>query len=428
MTSTETRPFTERVQEFQVGSCRLFVLPTAVEGVVTWHGSFVSNPAFDRGEELIQSLTTALLDKGTQKRDRFEIADLLENRGAKVAFHSNVLRVGIRGKALSEDVATVMDVMFEQLREPLFAAEEFEKARLRLQASVQRSMDESNIRAWLSLCQQMYTPAHPNYALSPEDELARLEAASVAEVKSYYAGHFSPQEFILVVVGDISPEKVIQIVARHATDWKADETPARYDTEAQFRPPARINIDMPDKYNIDVRMGHPIAIRRDDPIYTTLRIANFILGGNFSSRLMDVVRDQKGLTYGVHSQLSNVNRFYQGHWQVNIALSQDKLDAGIEATLEVLRDFARNGVTAEELEEKKRTMKGMFTVQLDTTEGLSSTIRNSIQNGFDVGYLDSFADRIDAVELDTLNEAIATHFDPEKLHIMAAGTMPADVD
>ena len=424
----ETGRFAERIRDIQLGNCRLLILKTGVEDVVSWKGSFITNPVFERGEELVQHLMVSLLDKGTQQRDRFQIADLLEHRGARVSFRSRVLRVGFSGKALAADVPDVIDVTAEELQAPLFDPEEFEKARIRLAASIQRTIDESSTQAWLALSRRIYGPAHPNYPLTPEEELERLERTTLDEVRAYFDAHVGAREAVLVVVGDVREDELIEAVERNFAGWRDHDAPAAYDTAAEPRSPQRIPVPMPDKVNIDVRMGHPLAVRRSDEAYIPLHVANFIVGGNFSSRLMDIVRDEKGLTYGVRSSLAGVDRWYDGHWQINITLSQDRLDEGVEATLDVLRDYVRDGATARELEEKKTTLKGLFEVQLATTGGLADTLLRGIENGFGVDYLDDFPRRIDAVTLDALNDHIRRYFEPDALHISMAGTLPEEVN
>jgi predicted Zn-dependent peptidase len=184
---------------------------------------------------------------------------------------------------------------------------------------------------------------------------------------------------------------------------------------------------MPDKTNIDVRMGHPLAVRQNEEVYTTLYIANFILGGNFSSRLMDIVRDEMGLTYGVNASLTGINRHYDGYWLVNITLSEDKLEEGLEATKNVLADFVAQGATADELADKKTTLTGTFKVQLATTNGLAATILRGLERGFGRDYLDRFPEWIEATTLEEINGAVKAHFDPGSLHTALAGSIPENI-
>jgi len=420
-------PFSDRILERQVGSCRLLILPVEVENVVSWLGSFTSNPVFEAGDELRQSLVISMLDKGTRRRDRFEIADVLENRGAELHFRDRGIRIGFSGRALKEDVADVMDVMAEQLTEPLFDREEFLKARLRIAASIRRSIERTGVRASRALRQQMFSPAHPNYSFEPEIELANLDEMTLDSLQAYHQGHFGSEAFTLVVAGDVDADEMEEIVARCLGHWSGNNAAPGYETAARIGAPSWLPLQMPDKTNIDVRMGHPLAVRQNEEVYTTLYIANFILGGNFSSRLMDIVRDEMGLTYGVNASLTGINRHYDGYWLVNITLSEDKLEEGLEATKNVLADFVAQGATADELADKKTTLTGTFKVQLATTNGLAATILRGLERGFGRDYLDRFPEWIEATTLEEINGAVKAHFDPGSLHTALAGSIPENI-
>ena len=152
--------FQDRIEEHTIGAGRLFTLKTGIDDVVSWRGVIVANPVFERGDELLMHLLVGLLDKGTKQRDRFAIADVLENRGAQLGYYVSGLRIGFSGRALKRDVPTVLGVMAEQLQEPLFDSDEFEKARQRMLASVRRGMESTGHQAAGEILRRLYPPAH----------------------------------------------------------------------------------------------------------------------------------------------------------------------------------------------------------------------------------------------------------------------------
>ena len=418
----EVKSFEERIKEVRIGSCRLLMLKSEVENVVSWQGSFLTYPDFAAEEELVQSLVVSLLDKGTLERDKFQLADVLENKGAEVRFMQRGLRIGFSGRSLSDDFDEVFDILVEQLLTPKFDPEEFDKSRMRIAASIQRSKDQTAARASLALRQLMYGPAHPNYSFTADEELATLQSLSASDVKAYHAAHFGANDCIMVVVGDIDMDAVEQTVARHFSKWAQHEVQPAFSTAYQEASPQVVHVPMPDKFNLDVRLGHQLDIRRQDKQFTPLHVGNFILGGNFSSRLMDVIRDEMGLTYGVHASLPGVSKHYGGHWQISITLSQDKLEEGIDATKKLVTDFVQKGVSEEELEEKKTTITGSYKVQMGTTHGLASLILRSLERGFERSRLDTFSGEVAALTTDDVNSALTAYLNPESLHVASAGT------
>ena len=421
----DTLTFKQRIIETQIGACSLYMLPVAVDNVVSWRGAFMSNPVFPDGDDLRQGLVVSMLDKGTKKRNRFQIADILENKGAQINYHNGGIGVGFSGRCLKRDVDEVMGVMAEQLLEPAFDEQEFQKAGMRVAASIQRSMERTGAQAYSALCRNIYTQAHPNFTHMPEEELKILSGITLDSLVAYHNQHFGANQFALVVVGDIDPDKIAKIVGSTLGTWKAHSAPELYDVSANFADPVIEKVPMDDKSSIDVRLGHAIELRLNQEGYVPLYLGNFMLGGNFSSRLMDIVRDQKGLTYGIRSNLAGISRFYEGHWQVSVTLSTDKLDEGIKATQEVIQEYVDKGATEEELMQKKTTIIGTFKVELATTGGLASNILRGVQNGFGTDYLDDFPIRVKQSTLSEVNESIRKHIKLDRAHMAMAGTLPA---
>ncbi|HLA64797.1 MAG TPA: insulinase family protein, partial [Rhodothermales bacterium] len=197
------------------------------------------------------------------------------------------------------------------------------------------------------------------------------------------------------------------------------------DTTATPTAPGRTDVEIADRLNLDVRMGHPVALRRDSPDFVAAHAGLFALGGNFSSRLMQTVRDEQGLTYGIGSALHNVSVEHDGHALVYASLSQDRLEEGLAATRAVIERFVQVGVNEEELERVRTTLAGTHAVALATTSGLAARLLVNAERGFDIGYLDHYPEMVRALTVDEVNRAVRTHLRPDELHVAVAGTLPA---
>jgi predicted Zn-dependent peptidase len=416
--------FQDRIEEYPLNSGRLFLLRTGIDDVVSWRGAVVANPVFEHGQDLHLHLLAGMLDKGTRRRDRFAIADLLEGCGAQLGFTTSGIRLGFWGRSLRADVPDVLRVMAEQLREPAFEGDEFEKARQRGLASVQRSMEDTGYLASAGLSRLLYTPRHPNYIMPTEEEMETLRTLQREEVIAFYERHIGANELLLVMVGDLEAGEARKAAEEGLGSWGERLASPRFAVKASRRPGGeRIVHAMADRPNLDVRIGHALTIRRDADEYPALYLANHILGGNFSSRLMDTVRDDLGLTYGIHSSLAGVSTRYEGHWKISVTLSQEHLERGIEATLLEVRRFVDEGPTERELQENRTTIAGAFNVKLSTTTGLAETMLAGLRNRFGPAYLDEWPARIEALTMEEVRRAIERHFHPDRADVSIAGTI-----
>ena len=187
--------FAHRVHERQAGPCHLLVLPTPVDGFVSWRGSFLAFPNLGDGDDLLQHLVVSLLDKGTTKRDRFELARVLEDRGASLRLSSDGLYVDVAGQALQDDLPAVMDVLAEMLIKPAFDPKEFEKAKAQTMARLQRQMEKTGTQASAALSRSLFPANHPNYNAPTQAQMERLQALSLEAVRAYHAHHFGAREW-----------------------------------------------------------------------------------------------------------------------------------------------------------------------------------------------------------------------------------------
>ncbi len=426
MTSnSDLRPLAERVQTSDAGGFRVLALSTPVEKVVSFTGSFRTDPDFAAEEEVIQQLAVSLLDKGTVRRDRFAIAEALDDRGAQLTFSASGLRCSFSGRCLREDLEDVLGLIAEQLREPLFDADEFRKARAQQIASVKRVAEDTGSQAHGLLARHFFGPAHPNFRPQIEKDLRALEQATIDQVKQFHRDHFGGRDGAIVLVGDLDQGHVERVTRDLFGDWSPGPRASEFETAARDADSGREAYMMDDRQNLDVRIGHPLTLRRDSDDYLALYAGVYALGGNFSARLMGTVRDEQGLTYGIGARLSGVSMYHDCYFLTSVTLSQENLDRGIDATLEQVEAFVRDGITAEELDEKQTTLAGQFKVGMATTRGLSSALLSNAERGFDVGYLDRFPDLVHGLTLGEVNDAIARHLDADRLFVGIAGTLPS---
>lgn len=418
-----TQTFAEQVSETQVGPVRTYVLPTLIEEVVTFQLSFQTLPDYAANEENVQQMVISLLDKGTIFRDRFELSDALDSRGAQLYFTTSGDRCMLVGKCLRIDLGEILKIAAEMLQHATFEESEFEKARIQETAATRRILESTGSMAHNALTRQLYTPAHPNFRTDPKGTIEQLRMMTVEEVRGYFNGHFGARNCNAVFVGDVDNNEVIQAVAEAFGEWKEATDAGSYERSANPQAPLRIHIPMLDRSNLDVRMGHALDISRSHPDYLALYLGIYILGGNFSARLMNSVRDEQGLTYGIGARTAGVHVDYDCYFLTSVTLSGENLERGIQATMTEIERFVSGGITTEELEEKKTTVTGSFAVGLATTSGLAGTLQTNVDRGFGVRFLDDYIDLINALTVDQVNNAIRRYIRPELLHTVVAGTL-----
>ena len=169
-------------------------------------------------------------------------------------------------------------------------------------------------------------------------------------------------------------------------------------------------------------MGHPVPLNQKTPDYLAASLGNFILGGDFSTRLMHRVREETGLTYHIQSNFGGlVGEDVEGHWVVNLTAKADSLDQAIQETRKQISAYVEDGASEKEVAGKKGTIAGRFRVNLATTEGLATSILRNEQLKFGIHYIDEFPKLINDLKVKDVNQAIKKYIQPDALSVVIAG-------
>lgn len=417
--------------ELPLSHGRVYALRAATPSLFTLTGSFQTAPALEGAEALLQQLVATLATCGSLRRDQFEMADALESRGASLSVESEMRRVSFSAQACSADLPMVVELIADCLQEPRFDADDFAVEQTRLIAELQYHAAEPAAMAVDALSRAIYPLTHPRYQAEVAEQVNMLERFTVDDVRKYHRAQFGANDLRVVVAGDIDPAVVASELDRQMSSWSPSSSspscwPQR-SVQASFEPCAlqdsaqTIRIDAPARDNFVVALGHGLDVRCDHPDYMAVWMANHILGANFNSRLVATIREEKGLTYSIGSQLTKPFREFDGHWQIDLSLSPDKLDAGLAATRAEIARFVEAGVSAEELIAKQQQAIGGFQISLATLYGLSESILFGAERGWGGRYIHEFADKIGRVTAAQLNRTIREHLRPAELSAAIAG-------
>ena len=415
----------DKVVRVREGGIDVIAYRTAIKDVVTIVGSFPAGDAFAATDAAaIPTLTGMMLDRGTLKQDKFAIAQRLESVGATISFNVDTQTVDIRARCLAKDLSLVIDLIAEQLRQPSFKAEEFEKVRQQFIGAVRGSIDNSSYRARDAFNRALFPSGHPNRPLSIDQLLQSARTATLSQVKAFHETHYGPANLILVFVGDVREPVVRQAVKRAFGGWTGGLAPLTSPATARPAAPTQ-TVVLEGKPSVSILLGQTTGLRYRDPDTLALRVGTAVLGTGFTGRLMSTVRDKEGLTYGIGAGVSD-DTYNDGTFGISASFAPQLLDKGLASTRRELRKWWTDGIRAEELAERKQSLVGTYQVGLSTTGGLAGVLLSTAQRGLDLTWLDRYPDAIRALTLAQVNAAIRKYLDPDKMVLVEVGTLPGN--
>jgi len=425
------------------GGLTQFTLRTAAEEVVTLVGSLAGGTDHgDRepfGSLMVAEMVSDMFDQGSRHRDKFAISELLENVGARVSFGVTRNRLRFRGRCLRKDLPLVASLLMEQLTEPRLDMNDFEMAKLRFLGDLEASKESTGRRADELFSAALFPRGHPNFVYPLEELIESLRALKVDDVERFARMYGFGSDARFIAVGDVDPQETRSLLeATCPSGWRRSGFPATLPLElraldrvtvanASTKHPSSVSswrtYRVPDKDSVDVQIGQSLGMDSNHPEYYALAMGVFILGGNFSSRLMQVVRDELGLTYGIGAGVEGAELGTDGLWRIGATFGSTNVERGVAATLEQVERWYHDGVTQAELDAKKATVYGSYQVGLATTRGLAGAIMSTLDEGRPLTWVDDYVDRIGSLTVDEVNTAIRRWVDPDALVIAAAGNL-----
>ena len=424
-TSARQSNFAARVArtELPTGAV-LLVLENHATPTISLRGSLRAGSYFEpRDKPGLARLTADMLERGTLRRTKLQLAGDLEAVGAQIEFSTDPFAVEIAGRALAKDLSLLVGTLAEQLREPAFPADELEKLKQQAIAAVQEQQANTRLRAYEKFSQLIYEPANPFYVHGGEQLIKSINSITVEDVRRFYEERYGGRSLVVSMVGDVETGEVQRLFAEAFGEFGGprESIEVSVDDPAPQAGTRREIVRLKEKANVDVLLGTAAPLRRDARDYYAATLANGALGeSTLSSRLGMQVRDREGLTYGIGSRF-RAPSLAAGPWYITVSVNPGNVEKAITSALGVLRDYVTNGMTADELADEKSSAIGSFKVSLSTNAGLAEALWSAEFFRLGADYLDRFPELIQAVTLEEANAAIRKYFRPDHLTVIIAG-------
>jgi zinc protease len=421
---TKKTSIAKNIDDEKISGIRVLSAKTGVQDVVTFRGSFAAGDIFSKEKNsMIANLTGSMLDKGTTKNDKFALAGKLEKLGASINFSVNNFSLAFNGKCLKKDLPQVIDILAEELRYPLFSSEEFEKVKVQKKGSMKQMLENTNIRSQEKMNQLIFPKNHPNNQQLISTMIEDIDKVTLDDIKNFHAKYYGPKSMIFVLVGDIEKSEIKSAISKSFSGWNGGVDYPSFDRAKIITENKTEIVRLEDKTSATLRFGQITGLKRSDKDFIPFTIANEAFGGgSFTARLMSIIRDEEGLTYGIYSGHSG-DVFSDGSWFISGTFSPDLLHKGYSSTLRELKRWINDGLTEDELKNTKSRLAGSFKVQLATTGGMAAQILSVAERGLKMSYLDEFPEMIQSASLKDVNNSIKKYLNPDKIVTVVAGTV-----
>ena len=363
----------------------------------------------------IAELTASLLNEGTKNFTTEQISAELEKLGSSISFEGSKNSTSIQVNCLKKNLEATLKLLEEKLLNPGFREEDFKLSKKQYSESIKD--EETNANA---MGTKMYNFAmYGNTFLGLAPSKKSIENIELADLKDYYEKYYSPSVSNLVVVGDIE-ENDIKLKLDFLNKWKSKDIVIQPIPEASISSEPRFFI-----YNKSLApssvivMGYPSLKFDATGDFYKNRIANFIFGGNFNSRLNLNLREQKGYTYGIRSSFSGGK--YTGMFSINSSVKRNSTALSLAEIIKEFKKYETQGINDNELVFTKSSLLNEEALKYESPFQKANFLASIIKYNLDKNYTNKQNEILKNITKEEVNQQIKKHFDSNKLTTVVVG-------
>ncbi|MGE5895018.1 MAG: M16 family metallopeptidase [bacterium] len=316
----------------------------------------------------LANLTAALLSEGTKRRTSEQISRELEFIACSVSASAGEDYTLLTMSVLKKEVEKGFDIFSDVLLNPSFPEDEIARQKQLIKGALKQREEDPAYVADKEFKQAVYGTNPYGRPVSGNTE--GIDRITRNDVAGFYKKHYLPNNSILSVAGDLTKEELSSLMNRYLASWQKGETPSR--EKQRLKEPGSIQVITRDRElaQANIVLGH-LGIERANPDYYAISVMNYILGGGgFSSRLVEIVRDEMGLAYDISSFFAPA--LEQGTFEVSVQTKNESANTVIAEIVRQMERITTAPVSPDELKDAISYLTGSFPRRIDTLSKLSN--------------------------------------------------------
>ena len=361
------------------------------------------------------NLMTALIEEGAGEMNAQGFAEAAESLAADFSFDAGSDTVSVSARMLSDNRDQAVDLLREALVNPRFDQDALDRVRGQVLSIIAADSRDPNAIAGNAFAQQAWGE-HP-YGSDQNGTAESVSKLTREDMFDARARVLARDRIYVSAVGDITPDQLGKMLDHLLGDLPATGAPMPPRAELKLTGGTTVvDFDTPQSVVIFGEAG----IDMDDPDFFAAYVANQVIGGaGFASRLMEEVREKRGLTYGIGSYL--VPRDLGATWQGGFSSANEKVAEAIRVTKEEWAKVAKDGVTDKELEEAKTYLTGAYPLRFDGNGPIADILVGMQMQGLPRDYVNTRNAKVEAVTREDVARVAKRLLDADALRFVVVG-------
>ncbi len=359
-----------------------------------------------------------MLDEGAGTRTALEIAEEAAFLGAQFGTNANHEWTTVALHVPKRQLAGALDLMADVVLRPTFPDSEVTRQRDLRRTAILQLRDQPTAQAPIAFNAILYGAAHP-YGWPAGGNETSTGALDRRRIEEYWRTYYRPNNTRVLIVGDLTLAEARRLFTERFGGWARGDVPPLPSAEAPA-PAARAFylVDKPGAAQSVIRIGH-IGVARNTPDYYALEVMNTILGGSFTSRLNQNLRETKGYTYGAGSGFNY--RRLRGPFLATASVVTAKTDSSLIEFFRELRRIRDSVVPDEELAKARSYIALSLPNEFETTRGAAAQFLDLVQNDLPLDWLGTYIQRLNAVTAADVQRVARRYIDPDHFAVVVVG-------
>ncbi len=355
-----------------------------------------------------------LLRTGTTTMTKDQIDEAIDFIGASLSTSAT----SVYGSSLKKHTEELLKIFSDIVLNSNFDQEELDKIKKQTLSGLAAEKDDPNAIAGNVKNAIDYGLSHP-YGEPMTEET--VNAITLEMCKDYYKTYFHPNVAYLAIVGDIDKDEAEPLIKKYLGSWEKKDVPA-FKYEMPEPPKERIVaiVDRPNAVQSVIHVTYPVQLEKNSKDIIPVSVMNTILGGSFSSRLMQDLREKKAFTYGAHSSITSDKLV--GNFDASCEARNSVTDSSIAEFIAQMKKIRDEKVTDQELQSTINYMIGGFARSLENPQTIANFAINVQRYNLPQNYYADYLKNVAAVTVDDVKAMADKYIRPDQSYILVVGS------
>ncbi len=363
-------------------------------------------------DEFLAEMTAEMLGEGTKKRTKAKIDAAIEQVGGSLNAGAGVHNTFVSTRVLKRDLELALTLMADEVMNPKFPADALDKLKKQAKTALKSAKSDSGTLADTLFGMVAYPEGHP-YGRPLATE-AQIDGISLDGIKKFHDNFYKANNAFIILSGDITVDEAGKLVGSSKTfgKWKKIEAqlpPNPLNKFKEYKGASKLQVhlvDRPASAQAEIRVGN-LALARRSPDWVKFQLASTILGGGSTGRLFLDVREERGLTYGIYSQIQPGQA--PGTWRIWTKTKTKKTADMMRAIFEHIKRMRNEDPTDTEFTDAVTQTAGSFPLQIETPNQIAGKVRTLLTYGLDDNYWRTYRDEVRAVKKEDIKAVSAKY-------------------